>query len=325
VTHRIKSRYSEHLRNNALLTRLNSRGRFRDFISGGRTILEEIAYQGNSTYTRYSGYQVINIAPSTSFTSAEYPIRQAAVSVSISGLEELQNSGREQSIALLDSRMERAEEDFKNGLSFDVYSDGTLPNQIGGLQAAVPFDPTVGTYGGIDRAAWDFWRNQRFRAITDGGAALSPANVYQYMTQLYVRCIRGNDRPDLIVTDNNGWTVYNQSLHAIQRITNTDSDVGKAGFMNLKFMDTDVVLDGAFQGTAGQAASSGVPIGGVPASTMWFLNSRFISWRPHRDRNIEPLNPDRFSVNQDAMVRIQAWAGNMTLRGALFQGVLTNT
>lgn len=312
-------------RNNAVLTRFNGRGRIREFIGGGRTIMEEIAYANNVTYKRYAGYELLNISPSSVFTAAEYAIRQAAVAVSISGLEMLQNAGEEQSIDLLASRIENAEDTFRNGLSFDIYSDGSLPNQIGGLQAAIPFDPTVGVYGTIDRAQWEFWRNQRFRAITDGGAALSPANVYQYMTQLYVRCTRGNDRPDLIVTDNNGWTVYNQSLHAIQRITNTDSDLGKSGFLNLKFMDSDVVLDGGFQGTTQDASLAGLPIGGVPPSVMWFLNSRYNSWRPHKNRNMEPLDPDRFSVNQDAMVRLIGWAGNFTKRAMMFDGVLTNT
>lgn len=275
--------------------------------------------RGNSTD------EVLNITPSVSFTAAEFPIRQVAMAVSISGLEELQNAGKEQAIDLLESRIEVAQDEFRNGLSYDVYSDGALTNQIGGLQAAVPADPTTGTYGGINRASWDFWQNQRYRAITDGGAAVSAANIYQYMTQLYVRCTRGNDRPDLAVFDNNLWIAYNQSLHAIQRITNTDSDVGKAGFMSLKFMDMDIVMDGAFQGTTQQATYSGIPVGGAPASTGWFLNSKYIKWRPHRNRNMDVLDPDRFSVNQDAMVRLIGWAGNMTLRAALFHGILTNT
>ena len=46
----------------------------------------------NGTYKRYSGYDVLNISPSDVFTAAQYPIAQAAVAVSISGLEMLQNS-----------------------------------------------------------------------------------------------------------------------------------------------------------------------------------------------------------------------------------------
>lgn len=41
---------------------------------------------------RYAGYDVLNVTPSDVFTAAQYPIAQAAVAVSISGLEMLQNS-----------------------------------------------------------------------------------------------------------------------------------------------------------------------------------------------------------------------------------------
>ncbi len=56
--------------------------------------------------------QTLNISPSQVFTAAEYPIRQAAVAVSISGLEELQNSGEEAIIDLLESRIMNAEDTF---------------------------------------------------------------------------------------------------------------------------------------------------------------------------------------------------------------------
>ena len=53
------------------------------------------------------------------------------------------------------------------------------------------------------------------------------------------------------------------------------------------------------------------------------LNTKYIHWRPHARRNMVPLDPDRFSVNQDAMVKLMGWAGNMTLSNAFLQGVLT--
>jgi hypothetical protein len=55
---------------------------------------------------------------------------------------------------------------------------------------------------------------------------------------------------------------------------------------------------------------------------MYFLNSNYIYFRPHKDRNFVPLEPDRFSVNQDAMVKLVAFAGNLTLSNASVQGVL---
>ncbi len=52
-------------------------------------------------------------------------------------------------------------------------------------------------------------------------------------------------------------------------------------------------------------------------------NTRYLFWRPHEDRNVVPLNPDRFSINQDAMVRLIGWAGNMCLSNSFMQAVLT--
>ena len=56
---------------------------------------------------------------------------------------------------------------------------------------------------------------------------------------------------------------------------------------------------------------------------MYFINTKYLHYRPHRDRNMVPINPDRYSVNQDAMVQLIGWAGNLTLSNARLQGVLT--
>jgi len=57
---------------------------------------------------------------------------------------------------------------------------------------------------------------------------------------------------------------------------------------------------------------------------MYFLNSDFLHWRPHADRNIEVLRPDRHATNQDAFVRLIGFAGNMTISGRQFQGVIVD-
>ncbi len=55
---------------------------------------------------------------------------------------------------------------------------------------------------------------------------------------------------------------------------------------------------------------------------MWFLNTNYIFFRPHADRNFVPIGGERQSVNQDAIVKLIGWAGNLTTSGAQFQGVL---
>ncbi len=67
---------------------------------------------------------ILNITPQDVFTAAQYPIAQAAVAVSISGLEMLQNSGKEKMLDLLESRIGNAERTFQNNLSNDAYSNG---------------------------------------------------------------------------------------------------------------------------------------------------------------------------------------------------------
>lgn len=298
--------------NNALLFRLKRRGTARPF-SGGRTIVEEIAYADNSTYKRYSGYDALDISPQDVFTSAEYDIKQAAVSVSISGLEEIQNSGQEQVIDLLASRIENAMDSMANGIAADIYSDGTADagKQIGGLQLLVADNPSTGVVGGIDRATWSFWRNVSFSAVADGGGAATSANIQSYMNKVAVQLVRGRDFPDLIVADNNYYSLYLESLQAIQRLS--DETLAGAGFTNLKYFGagqaSDVVLDGGIGGNC-------------PTDHMYFLNTKYISFRTHSARNMKPIGGDRFSTNQDAMVKIIGWAGNMCLRGAQFQGVL---
>jgi hypothetical protein len=296
--------------NNALLKRLKEKGKIRP-VSGGRTIMEELDYTENVTYTRYTGYETLNVSPSEVFSSAEFNWKQSAVSVSISGLEQLQNSGKERVIDLLEARITNAERTFMNNLSADIYSDGTASGgkQIGGLQLLVADSPSTGTVGGIDRANWSFWRNISYDATTDGGAAATSSNIQSYMNRVWVQVVRGTDRPDLIVMDNNYFRLYLESLQSIQRITS--DKMASAGFTSLKYMDADCVLDGGYGGNA-------------PTNHAYFLNTNYIHFRPHRDRNFVPLDPEggRFSVNQDAIVKLWAFAGNMTLSNAFMQAVL---
>ena len=147
-------------KNNALLNRLKKKGNVKT-VSGGRTIVQELEYAENGTYKRYSGYDALNIIPSDVFTGAEYNYAQAAVAVSISGLEMLQNSGEEAIIDLISGRIKNAEKTMQNNLALDMYSNGTATGgkQIGGLQYLISDTPTTGVVGGIDRALWTFWRN----------------------------------------------------------------------------------------------------------------------------------------------------------------------
>ncbi len=302
-------------KNNALLHRLQKKGKVKTF-SGGRTIVQELEYAENGTYQRYSGYESLNIQPSDVFSGAEFQIAQAAVAVSISGLEMLQNAGDEAIIDLLESRIENADKTLVNNIAIDCYSDGTASGgrQIGGLKLLVSSTPSTGSVGGIDPSTSQgtFWRNIAASSVTTYGAAATSANIQSYMNRICLQLLRGTDSPDLIVADNNYYRFYLESLQSMQRTTS--NEMAAAGFPSIQYCGVgkmaDVVLDGGVGG-------------GASANTMNFLNTDYIFFRPHAQRNFVPIGDDRFAVNQDAMVKLIGFAGNMTTSNRSLQGLLS--
>lgn len=284
---------------NALLSRLNGKAMT---VSGGRTIVQDLEYAENTTFKYFSGYETLDIAPSEVFDAAEYSWKQAACVVSFSGLEvDIQTTGKEALLNLTEGRINNAMKTFRNNVSIGIYSDGTgsSSKQITGLQAQVANDPTSGTVGGIDRSSWSFWRNQY-----SGPSDLSSTTIQGYMNSMWLSCIRGADRPDLIVADGNMFTYYWESLQAIQRITSPER--GVAGFTTLAFMDAPVVYDGD---------------SGIQTTSMYFLNTDYIHWRPSANVNMD-VDDKRTSFNQNAWVIPVLWAGNMTMSNASLQGVI---
>lgn len=286
--------------NNALLKKLSMRGKIRTF-SGGHKIIQELSFAENGNFGFYSGYDALPTAASDVISAAEFTIKQAAAPVVISGLEQLQNAGKERMIDLMESRLSVAESTMKNNICQSLYSDGTGTSgkEIDGLNAAVPTDPTTGTYGGINRATWTFWRSQ-LKDDADTSTLAASWNT------LWANCCRGADMPDLIVCDNTVWAAYVAVLQGIQRFTTPE--VGNLGFPTLKFMGADVIFDGGIGGYC-------------PTGTAFFLNTDYIHFRPHAQRNFVALAPNkRYATNQDAEVQILGWAGNLTCSGAQFQG-----
>ena len=299
--------------NSAFLKRLKIRGNVKPF-SGGNVILEEIMYNDTTTNNAnsYSGYETINISPDSPISSAQYNIVQYADSVTINGLEMLQNSSKEAIIDLLDGRMKVAEARLTNRIDSDMYGDGTGNGgkNITGLAAAIADSPT-GTYGGIDRNTWAFWQNKVYGGIANGGATVSAANIQAYMTALGLSLVRNTDKADLILADTNYYSLYVNSLQAIQRIASEET--AGAGFASLKFYGGGTSADVVLGGGNGSHAT---------ANHMWFLNTNYLFLRPHRDRNFVPIGGERQAVNQDAIVKLFGFAGNLSCSNASLQGVL---
>jgi len=298
----LKDNVSNH---NALYRRLVDRKRYRTE-DGGLSIVCGLDYAENGTYQRYSGYDVLNIGASDVMTAAEYQWRQIAMSVVASGQELRINNGGSRIINLAKSRMTNAMRTFKNNFSADMYGDGTLANQIDGLQKLVA-DNGLGTVGGINSSAWAFWRNQVQSAAApiQGGAAVTvdSTTIEKQWLYLWLELTRGDDRTDLIVCSNDRFAVYEQSQLSIKRYTDETKAVG--GFQALKYKTADVIYDGG---------------SGIPSAHSYFLNTDYLELVVHKDADLEVMEEMR-PVNQDAAVIPILWMGNMTCSNRSLQGV----
>ncbi len=212
----------------------------------------------------------------------------------------MKNSGKERIINLIASRIKNLEKTLKNKLATAVYADGTTDTKsLGGLQLLVKKDPTTSTtVGGINQSTYSFWRNQ-----TSGDATLaSGANMQTELNEMYLKCIRGTDKPDFIVSDSILYNFFEGSLQQYQRFQ--DASTADMGFESLKYKQADYFYDDQ-----------------CPSSTAYMLNTDYLFLRPHTDRQFMPLE-ERQSLNQDACVTPVVWGGNITCSNRSLQGVI---
>jgi hypothetical protein len=293
--------------NNALLRRLRQRGN-KKTVSGGRNILQEIDFAATTNTGWYSGLGTLTTAAFEHATAAEFAIKEAYASLIISGLEMAQNRGPEQMMDLLEARIKNMERSLGNLINTGVYSDGTgsSGNQLGGLALLVALTPTSGTVGNINRATATWWRNLSAQASVAYGGASTTATILNHMGRTYNSVTRNADVPDLVPADGTSYQLFMDAM--TDRQTIIDTEMGKAGYVTAKFRNADIVLDGGVGGAC-------------PANTMFFLNTTYVHFRPMAEKDVYRIGGDREPDNQDSMLRLIGWKGNMTLSNAQLQAV----
>lgn len=293
-------------KHNALFRRLSEKGRIR-LEDGGLTIVQPLDYQANSTYQRYSGFDVLNVNAVDVLTAAEYPWRQVAVNVAASGLEIRTNAGSNRIVNFTKAKIKNAQRSMANGLSVDVYSDGTAANQINGMQAIIA-DTGVGTVGGINATTFPFWQNVVNSAaapIQGGGAiAFSASTIEGMMLATWLKLTRGTDMPDMVVMSDDLFQFYEQSQTSLKRYAPTDD--GKGGMISMKYKTADVFFDSS---------------GGIPSQHAYFVNTDYLELVAHQDANMTMMDELR-SVNQDAVVIPVLFQGNLVCSARFLQGVV---
>lgn len=297
---------------NAILYMMKKKGQFKTF--SGPTIRERLLYAESGTYTRYSGYQYLNPAPAELMNDAEFTPKLAAVSVTLSGEDILQNSGSNQLIDIMEAHIDAAEQELQDRFVEDLHGDGTLSNQIGGLALAIPTDPTSGTYGGISRVDNAIWRTAAYDAHSafSGITQVTSATIKTILDNVMIERSRGQKGPNMICMSQEHYIAYTAATVAIQRIQD-ENELGKLGFTNLKYYGAGKSVDVVLEGGIGSA---------MPADTTYFIDTSGLKFRYHPDRNFVKFGGKQTPVNQDAMVQHIGFYGNLVQSNPLHMAKL---
>ncbi len=287
---------------NALLRKMKERGNIKTK-SGGYEIAFPLEYAENSTYQRYSGYDELSVQASDVLSAAKYDWAQIAIHVTASGRELRMNNGAEQMIDLVKARVKNAKNTASNNLSIDLYSDGALTNQIGGL-AHILQTNGEGTVGGINSTNFTFWKNT-VREIS-GTNTWTSATIKGEFNGLWLNLQRGNDSPDLIVLSHDFFSAFEAGEQENQRYMK--SELADAGFNTLKYKGKDVVFD----------SNSNF---GTTAERGYFLNTKYLYLVQHSEAQWTQ-DEERTPVNQDAIVIPMYWMGQLVTTNRSLQGLL---
>ena len=288
--------------NNALLRFMKKRGNIKTK-SGGYEIAKPISYAENSTYQRFSGLDTLNVNQSEVLSAAKFDWQQAAIHVVASGRELRMNNSKEAMIDLVKARIDAAKATAANNLSIDLYSDGALSNQIGGLALLIQTNGQ-GTVGGINSATYTNWRNQ-FREIS-GTNTWTKSTIKGEMNALWLNTVFGQEMPDLLLSSHDLYAAYEESLQDNQRYT--DASMAAAGFETLKYKSASVVFD----------TNTNF---GTTAERMYFINTKNLYLIQHSEAQWTQ-DDEKKPINQDGVVIPMYWMGNLVTDSRRRQGIL---
>ena len=312
-------------KSNAVLSMLMKQGFYETLESIGERAAIPLMYAMGTPHF-YAGYDELDTTPIEGITMAFAEWRQLHIPISISGEEELKNSGEAQAISLLDAKVKQAEMGIKdlmdrtimqgNGPNVAAQIDVPYLDPLTGRSGVAPlpqlvdFTPATGAVQGIDPATDTWWRNQ---TVTDNSTTF--AGFLANLDILYNNCSKGpGGSPDFHITDQHSFQLYVAAL----RVQNRFTDYKKADipFTSVTFHGEPIAWSEYTPDVAGstivQSATSG---------TWYMLNSQFMRFKVHARRNWNQTEW-KTPVRQDAKVAFIYWMGQLMISNRRKHGVM---
>jgi len=271
---------------NPLLFRLRDKG---IKYTGGLTYRQPLANAKTTARGFFKGFDLLNTSANDQFTSAEYNLRQAYAHVTVSGEEELKNSGKEAILDLLEMKKEMAALSLEDDLGTSLQGTNSTGKEIDGLGSLLS---DTSTYAGIATADLSDWK-AKVRTLATAGT-LTKLEIQKAVGAATV----GADKPTVMVTRQSVFDKIWSLWEGQQRFES--GKMADAGFQSMRVNGIDIIVDSHVTGSDG----------GTQDNWLEFLNERYLWLLTHKDCDFKVV-PIPVQKDQDVkMVRI-LWAGNL--------------
>jgi hypothetical protein len=278
-------------------------------VQGGTQIEVPVMYQAFTNGGPYQGYQILDVAPNDTVKNLAFGWKQQYAPVSIDRLTLIKLNSPEAVANGVGFLFSQAQMQMVENLGTGIWSDAvTDPIQIDGIKGAVDAGTITTTYGGLTRAA-NTWLNSTVDAT-------STTLTGPFLQSLFMNATQGGRAPTLIASRA---MQYNR-LHNLTAPSQThpvmaggsDVQLASAGFTNILYNNTPWVVD------------SHVPDGATNASNsdIYMLNEDYFHLivTPMADFYLEDFQKP---INQDAMVALILWAGDLVISNTARQAKAT--
>lgn len=293
ITHKyiMPKMYDNIFDSNPYLQRIMKGGAYKSQ-DGGVTIDIPLNYATTTASGWYQGNETLSTTDNENITAASYQWKSFYANISITGEDELKNSGSSGVLNLLKQKSMIAEKTAKDTIGTGLYSDGSDSKAIVGLRDIIAIDQTV---GGISQADNSWWQAQ----VDSTTTTLTMAAMQAVWEDASV----DNETPTVVLSTRANFNRYYGLLQPQQRFT--DSETAKGGFQNLMFNGAPVIVDSH-----------------CPTGHMMFVNEKHAHLFYHPKQNFTFGGFDK-PINQEVKVGRILWMGSMASSNNRLHGALT--
>lgn len=297
-----------------LVAEIKASGNLKEVVDGGRQFSEPAITEDSAATGAYEGTDTLDVSQQGGIQKYVYTPAFIFGSVFMAGTELAMNAGDQQAVNLLEGRIEQMRMSKFNKLDsflMGAQNDGTT-NQGAwiGIRDIISNDNTTTIPGtGVDRstAANVKTRNQVENTAVASATAWNTNNVGRTkMTNLYLSCSFGNERPRLGIFPRTVFSAYSISLQANERFVEIKRSAN-GGFPFLTFM---IDLKVTFADN-------------ILAGSFYFVNTNFFKLKILKNKNFKMSDFLR-QYNADVESALCTTGGQLTSGAPRYSGVGDN-